>query len=496
MTSTAYKRDGSKTNSANSVRAEKTGVIEYFGRVLAFISFVLLFIPEMNPMSRISGSESYFPLIVSVFNFNSCLSDSVCSSAGASVLGAVLCGIILIFSGVVLTSLSECAGLGNRKMKSVAYPVSLFGSLVVLAGSVIAAVFLNHIQIQDGSGINKCALSCGVYAFIILSVAMAAVFTVRWIGHCKAVKKRVTDDNGKFSMQEKYRLFLMVLPVLLLAFVFLYLPVYAWRYSFFNTEANSISLSANQFVGFAHIKELFANGKETSNVIKNTLIMSGLGIAASWIPVFLAVLLYEIPFKKLRRSVQAFITLPYFTSWVLVSVMAFAVFSPHGLANHFIGMLGGNNSNVLYLQDGSNTWFKMIMLELWKTLGWSTVIYVAAISAIDKELREAAFIDGAGRWQSILHVILPQLLPVYLVVLLVSVSGILSNGMEQYLLFKNPNNSHMIEVLDLYVYDKGIKDASGMTLSTLIGMIKACIGIILLWIVNRVSNILRGESIV
>ena len=83
------KRDGSKTNSANSVRAEKTGVIEYIGRVLAFISFVLLFIPEMNPMIRISGSESYFPLIVSVFNFNSSLSDSVCSSAGASVLGAV-----------------------------------------------------------------------------------------------------------------------------------------------------------------------------------------------------------------------------------------------------------------------------------------------------------------------------------------------------------------------------------------------------------------------
>lgn len=492
MTSTAYKRDGSKTNSANSVRAEKNGVIQYIGRVLTFISFVLLFIPEMNPMIRISGSESYFPLIVSVFNFNSCLSDSVCSSAGASVLGAVLCGIILIFSGVVLTSLSECAGLGNRKMKSVAYPVSLFGSLVVLAGSVIAAVFLNRIQIQDGSDV----LSCGVYVFIILSVAMAAVFIIKWIGGRKTVKECMSDDNKKFSMPEKYRLFLMVLPVLLLAFVFLYLPVYAWRYSFFKTEANSISLSVGQFVGFAHIKELFANGKETSNVIKNTLIMSGLGIAASWIPVFLAVLLYEIPFKKLRRSVQAFITLPYFTSWVLVSVMAFAFFSPKGLANHFFSLLGGSNSNVLYLQDGSNTWFKMIVLELWKTLGWSTVIYVAAISAIDKELREAAFIDGAGRWQSILHVILPQLLPVYLVVLLVSVSGILSNGMEQYLLFKNPNNSHMIEVLDLYVYDKGIKDASGMTLSALIGMIKACIGIILLWIVNRVSNILRGESIV
>ena len=492
MTSTAYKRDGSKTNSANSVRAEKTGVIEYIGRVLAFISFVLLFIPEMNPMIRISGSNSYFPLIVSVFNFNSSLSDSVCSSAGASVIGSVLCGIILIFSGVVLTSLSECAGLGNRKMKSVAYPVSLFGSLVVLAGSVIATVFLNRIQIQDGSDV----LSCGVYLFIILSIVMAAVFTVRWLSNHKNAKERMSDDNEKFSMPEKYRLFLMVLPVLLLAFVFLYLPVYAWRYSFFNTESNSISLSANQFVGLAHIKELFANGKETSNVIKNTLIMSGLGIAASWIPVFLAVLLYEIPFKKLRRSVQAFITLPYFTSWVLVSVMAFAVFSPQGLANHFFGLLGGNNSNVLYLQDGSNTWFKMIVLELWKNLGWSTVIYVAAISAIDKELREAAFIDGAGRRQSILHVILPQLLPVYLVVLLVSVSGILSNGMEQYLLFKNPNNSHMIEVLDLYVYDKGIKDASGITLSALIGMIKACIGIVLLWIVNRVSNILRGESIV
>ena len=131
----------------------------------------------------------------------------------------------------------------------------------------------------------------------------------------------------------------------------------------------------------------------------------------------------------------------------------------------------------------------------WKGVGWSAIIYIAGISGIDQQLYEAAEIDGAGRFQRMWHITVPGLLPTFFVLLLMSIANILTNGLDQYLVFMNAQNKKTIEVLDLYVYQLGISGGS-IPLSTVIGMFKSVISVVLLFAANGVSKKLRGESII
>jgi putative aldouronate transport system permease protein len=140
-------------------------------------------------------------------------------------------------------------------------------------------------------------------------------------------------------------------------------------------------------------------------------------------------------------------------------------------------------------------WLKMLMWGLWKGLGWSAIIYIAGISGIDQQLYEAATVDGAGRFQRMWHVTVPGLLPTFYVLLLMSIAGILSNGMDQYLVFENSTNTTDIMVLDLYVYKMGIVNGA-IPFSTAVGMLKSVVSVILLFTANNVSKLIRGETIV
>ena len=234
--------------------------------------------------------------------------------------------------------------------------------------------------------------------------------------------------------------------------------------------------------------------KDILRVIKNTLAMSGLGILTSWVPMIFAIFLPEIKNNTFRRFVQTFTTISNFISWVLVYAIALAIFSTDGFINTFLKSVG-NPVTTNYLMDSSHMWLKMLAWGMWKGLGWSAIIYIASISGIDQSLFEAATVDGAGRFQKMWYVTIPSLIPTYMVLLLMSVANILTNGMDQYLVFSNAKNSASIEVLDLYVYNLGI--GSGLIpLSTVIGMVKSLISVILLFSANGISKAVRGESIV
>ena len=138
---------------------------------------------------------------------------------------------------------------------------------------------------------------------------------------------------------------------------------------------------------------------------------------------------------------------------------------------------------------------KMLLWGIWKGIGWSAIIYIAGISGIDQQLYEAATVDGAGRYQKMWHVTLPGLLPTYSVMLLLSVAGILSNGMDQYLVFSNAYTKGALEVLDLYVYNLGIGSGK-IPVSTVIGMLKTLVSVTLLFFANGISKLVRGETII
>ena len=298
------------------------------------------------------------------------------------------------------------------------------------------------------------------------------------------------------KMPQKYSLFIMLLPILFLTFVFFYLPLWGWRYAFFDYTAGG-TLSADNFVGFKWFTILLRNKatvRDIVRVMRNTLAMSGLGILTSWVPMLFAIFLNELRSNRLKRIVQSLTTIPNFISWVLVYAIALAIFSTNGFFNTFLSLFGVESSTN-WLMSADHIWLKMLLWGVWKSLGWSAIIYIAAIAGIDQQLYEAAKIDGAGRFQRMWYITLPGLLPTYFVLLLLTFAGLLSNGLEQYLMFQNPNNLYMIEVLDLYVYNIGI-DGGRIPLSTVIGMAKSLVSIALLLFANGMSKRIRGESII
>lgn len=147
------------------------------------------------------------------------------------------------------------------------------------------------------------------------------------------------------------------------------------------------------------------------------------------------------------------------------------------------------------LMGGNHVWLQMLAWGLWKGIGWSAIIYIAAISGIDQQLYEAATVDGAGRFQRMWNITVPSLIPTFCVLLLMSIANILSNGMDQYLVFENSTNTNAIMVLDLYVYKLGIGQGQ-IPLSTVIGMVKSLVSVTLLFGANGISKLIRGESIV
>ena len=208
-----------------------------------------------------------------------------------------------------------------------------------------------------------------------------------------------------------------------------------------------------------------------------------------------AIFLNEVRAPWFRSSVQTLTALPNFISWVLVYMIAFSLFSSSGLVNDVLMDAGLVTAPIKFLDTDQNVWITMTLWSIWKGLGWGAIIYLAAIAGVDQSLYESARIDGAGRFQIMWYITVPQLMPTYLVLLLLSIANILNNGMEQYYVFQNAFNKEYIQVLDLYVYNVGMT-GNNLSLATVIGMLKSIISVALLLTVNAVSKRVRGESIV
>lgn len=303
--------------------------------------------------------------------------------------------------------------------------------------------------------------------------------------------------EGKWRLTEDFKLFLLMIPVLALVFVFSYLPLAGWRYAFYYYRPG-FPLNRCEFVGLKWFHTLFGNSyqfSEIMRVLKNTIGISLLNMATSVFPVIFAIFLSEMKSLKFRKLVQITTTLPNFISWVLVYSFAFSMFSVDtGFFNRLLIRMGVVDSGINFLASSSHIWLKMTVWNLWKSLGWSAIMYIAAIAGIDQKLYEAARIDGAGRFAQIRYITVPGILPTFFVLLMLSIGNMLNSGMEQYYVFQNAMNKSSIEVLDLYVYNVGMT-GSNFSLATAISILKSIVSVLLLVIANTSSKLLRGESI-
>ena len=308
-------------------------------------------------------------------------------------------------------------------------------------------------------------------------------------------------DSGRridYKKRRSYQEFLYILPFILLVAVFSYFPLYGWRYAFHDYEP-PFPISAENFVGFKWFNYIIskpARVKDILRVLRNTFAMSGISLLFSWFPMIFAVFLNEIKCKPYRKFVQTATTLPNFISWVLVFSIAFNVFSSTGAVNTIMTDLGLISEPIAFLKSSEHVWFRMWLWLTWKNAGWAAIMYLAAISAIDEQMIEAAKVDGATRMQIIWRITIPCLLPTYFVIVMLNLANFLSNGMEQYFVFMNNFNKKSIEVLDLYVYNIATTGRGNYPLSTAISMLKSIVSIALLFITNTVSRLVRGEGFV
>lgn len=469
--------------------------IYYIQRVLIILAFMTMFFPTFNPgriSLKINKYCSLFTTGVSYNNVTENLKRAFKMGwVEESTFILLTISSLVVIIGILLCVAGGCMSLGNNKMRSRGAYFPLSGSVTMLVG--LGGIYAAYSMVASTSNPNRVEpnFSGGFYyygavALLILLTSIAAF-----------IKEKGTDKEEKMRMDEGYMLFLMLLPLIAAAFIFSYLPLWGWRYAFFDYTAGG-DLTKENFVGFKWFSFLFENPatrNDIGRVLRNTFVMSGIGLAFSWLPMAFAILLAEIRSARYRKFVQIFTTIPNFISWVLVYSIAFAIFSTDGFVNNLARTITETAANTNHLMNSDAMWLKMWLWGTWKGIGWSAIIYIAAIAGIDQGLYEAAMIDGAGRFRRMWSITLPSLLPTYFVLLLMQIAGILSNGLEQYLVFKNANNKDVIEVLDLYVYNLGF-DGGRIPLSTVISMAKSLVSVFLLFIANRVSKSVRGESII
>ncbi len=303
-------------------------------------------------------------------------------------------------------------------------------------------------------------------------------------------------SKGRRRNREGFKYFLYIIPGLILVILFAYKPITGWVYAFTDYKPG-MSWDRINYVGLKNFTRMFANPAlraQVGQVMINTFAMVGLNQLNGPLAMAFAIFLSEMNSKRCQRFVQTITTLPHFISWVIMYSMVYYMLSTSGFVNTVMKNLGLIEMPINFLATADNTYLKMFFYGLWKGLGWSAIVYLAAIAGIDQEQYEAAMIDGANRFQRIWHITVPGLLPTYFVLFIMGIGNFLNTGMEQYYVFQNAMNKEYIQVLDLYVYNQGISQGN-IPYATAVGMLKSIVALVLFVAANTVSKVIRGSSV-
>ncbi|MEK3888599.1 ABC transporter permease [Bacillus sp. FSL K6-3431] len=314
------------------------------------------------------------------------------------------------------------------------------------------------------------------------------------VGNLQNQPKIPVKANRKIGARlwkERY-LYLLLLPGLLYFIVYRYVPMAGNIIAFQDFSAFQ-GFIHSEWVGLKHFKTIFED-KEVIRVLWNTLYLSFLQIVFAFpVSIILAIMLNEVRNGTYKRIIQSIVYLPHFLSWVVVVGIATILLKSNGIVNGFLSSVFGMES-IAFLQDPQ--WFMpLIVLEvIWKESGWGTIIFLAALSGISPTLYEAADVDGANRWRKIWHITLPALRSTIIILLILRLGSVLDVGFEQIYLMLTPFTMEVGNVLDTFVYFKGIQN-SDFSFATAVGLFKSLIGFILIVGANRLAKRFGDEGV-
>ncbi|MDQ0205467.1 ABC transporter permease [Alkalicoccobacillus murimartini] len=294
--------------------------------------------------------------------------------------------------------------------------------------------------------------------------------------------KRIQKDWQLYS--------LLILPVIYFI-IFKYGPMFGNIIAFRRFIPGG-KLYGEEWVGLRYIM-MFINDPTFWNVFKNTLVLGTLSLVICFpLPIIFALLLNELTSKKFKKFVQTVSYLPHFLSIVIIAGMVLQLTSVNGTINTLVEFFTGERIN--FMQEAG--WFRTVYIssEIWQTLGWGAILYLAALTSIDHGLYEAARIDGANRWKQTIHITIPGILPTIVTLLILNIGTFLAVGFEKVLLLYNPLTYQTADVISTYLYRVGL-ESSNFSYATAIGLFESIIGLTLILSANFISRKLTEQSL-
>lgn len=320
----------------------------------------------------------------------------------------------------------------------------------------------------------------------------------------KARKRPAEEPKRKITwerIKSQRVLLLMAIPLLMYQILFKYVPVYGWAIAFQDYKPGRGSILNQEWVGFENFVDLFTgvNGERFRRVVANTLGQSILTLTVGTVgAIVLALLLNEVKNAPFKRIMQNITYMPHFLSWVIVASLASVALSlpsSGGFINQGLMALGIVQEPVLFLTEPNYFWGIVAGTSLWKELGWNTIIYLAAITAIDPTLYEAAEVDGAGRWRKMRHITLPGIQPTIVVLLIINSGWILSTNFELPYFLGNGLIAETAETIDVFVLRYGYQ-LGNYSLAVVAGIFKAVVAILLVGAANKAAKRFNQETLV
>jgi putative aldouronate transport system permease protein len=306
-----------------------------------------------------------------------------------------------------------------------------------------------------------------------------------------AVSKLTFRQRCAKDWQKNKLLYLMIMPILIYYAIFKFGPMFGLSIAFLDYKP-ARGILGSRFVGFKHFKAFFTN-YYFFRLLRNTIKISLCSLLTFPCPIILALLLNELKSAKFSKVAQTVTYIPHFISTVVVCSMVIVLTGSGGAITQILHALFGVEEKAM-LNNPSYFLPIYVLTELWQTLGWNSIIYLSALTGIDQQLYEAARVDGAGRWQQMLHVTLPGIAPTIIIMFILKMGKIFNVGYERVMLLYNDATLNVADVINTYVYRQGIVQAQ-YSYSTAVGLFNCLVSFGLVLITNKISNKLNGSGL-
>lgn len=305
-------------------------------------------------------------------------------------------------------------------------------------------------------------------------------------------KKKQTVDKSSFSyrfktdMKKNYSLYLLFLPVLIFYILFCYRPMYGLLMAFQDFDIR-MGIGGSEWVGLENFRRFFADPYFKRNIV-NTINISIAGIVIGFpLPIIFALLVNELRCKWFVKTVQTITYLPHFISLVVICGMIRTFVSADGIVTAVVNLFLPSPAEESLLNNAKAFLPIFVGSDVWQQFGWNSIIYLAALSAVDEQLYEAATIDGAGRWRQTLSVTIPSIMPTIVIMFILKLGSVLNVGYEKIILLTNAFNAESSEILSYYIYKKGLISAD-YGLATAAGFFNSVINFVFVVAANAISK--------